>query len=108
MQDPCWMVPKLLVPLWAGPGSYSEEGEITLLWCAKVLPVSYRGAGGSESRSVVGKEASKKDSGGKQGRRWVVTPQLCLILLSLAKFLQTEVASEKGPLKGFKIRNTAC
>ena len=55
-----------------------------LLRRAKVSLVSYRGAGGSESRSVVGKEAPKKAFGGRQGGRWVVTPHLCLILLSLA------------------------
>lgn len=57
---------------------------------------------------MVGKEVPKKGFGGRQGGRWVVTPHLRLIVLSLAKFPQTEVGSEKGPLRGFKIRNTVC
>lgn len=84
-----------------------RKGEI-MLWPAKVSPVSCRGVGDSERRSAVGKEAPKKGFGGRQGGRWVVTPHLCLILLSLAKFPPTEVESEKGPLRGCKIRNTVC
>lgn len=58
------MLSQLLVQLQASQGFCSEEEGNNICWCTKVSAVTYRGFGGSDSRSVVAEDV----------RLWVVTP----------------------------------